>query len=138
MTMIKGSRTCFLIDDDADDQEIFGLALRAVDSRVQFVTADDGIDALEKLNDDPVFTPDFIFLDLNMPRMGGKECLRELKKIPRLDGVKIVVYTTSIEERDKKEMMAAGASYFLTKPADIGHLKEALASIIGSTAKSQS
>ncbi len=76
---------CFLIDDDDDDQEIFSLALSNIDDNIHCITANDGIDALVRLNKEDTFTPNFIFLDLNMVRMNGRECLSEIRKIPRLD-----------------------------------------------------
>ena len=61
-----------LIDDDVDDQEIFVLALKSLYKSVDILTAQDGMEALEILK---IFVPDCIFLDLNMPRMGGKPTL---------------------------------------------------------------
>jgi CheY-like chemotaxis protein len=85
--------TCFLVDDDVDDLEIFTLAVEDLRINVNCVTAADGIDALEKLRNDEAFVPDFIFLDLNMPRMNGKQCLLEIKKIERLSSTPVIIYS---------------------------------------------
>jgi CheY-like chemotaxis protein len=77
--------TVFLIDDDRDDREIFMEALAEIDNSAICYTAENGLDALNKLNENLVI-PQFIFLDLNMPRMSGRECLVELKnRYRRLD-----------------------------------------------------
>ena len=61
-------KTCFLIDDDIDDQEIFGLAIKEIDYSIQCTFANDGAEALQKLSTTALnFLPDYIFLDLNMP-----------------------------------------------------------------------
>src|ERR1700739_3500683 len=91
----------FLIDDDADDREIFSLALGKADQKVKCVVARDGEEALDILKGNKEFTPDSIFLDLNMPRMDGRECLVEIRKIERLKNIPICIYTTSSLEKDK-------------------------------------
>ena len=70
----------FIADDDPDDQELFIEALLQIDAQCKCVTAFDGLEALNKLFSQTVYVPDFIFLDLNMPKMNGKECLVEIKK----------------------------------------------------------
>lgn len=117
--------TIFLVDDDADDQEIFLIALKEVDDSIVCVTATDGMEALSKLNDNG-FRPDCIFLDLNMPRMDGKQCLVELKAEPRLRHIPVVIYSTSSESKDVTETLAMGAADFMTKPPGINELIEKL------------
>lgn len=130
--------TCFLVDDDEDDREIFCIALRDLGSHIICVQANDGMDALEKL-DNPKFSPDFIFLDLNMPRMNGKECITEIKKNERLTEVPVVIYSTSSNAVDKHDAKRLGAVHFFTKPPSISALSKALSEIfIGSEALSLS
>ncbi len=121
--------SCLLIDDDADDREIFGIALEDVDKACKCITAVNGIDAFEKLNDDKTFIPDFIFLDLNMPLMGGKEFLREIKKTPCLSHVPVIIYTTSSYQKDIEETKLLGAAHFLVKPSNINRLTQILSGL---------
>jgi CheY-like chemotaxis protein len=65
-------KTCLLVDDDEDDKEIFSLALTEANPSIKCVVASDGHEALSLLRDGS-FIPDYIFLDLNMPLMSGKE-----------------------------------------------------------------
>lgn len=116
-----------MIDDDIDDQEIFTLVLKSVNPTINCVTASDGIEAVTKLMTEASFNPDYIFLDLNMPRMSGKECLQEIKKIDRLKGTPIVIYSTSSEQKDILETRALGASDYLEKQSSLVELKNRLA-----------
>src|ERR1700712_5338707 len=86
--------TCLLIDDDAEDQEIFSHALAHLNLNVDCVTASDGIHAIDKIKSDPNFNPYFIFIDVNMPKMNGIECLVEIKKISRFKNIPVYLYST--------------------------------------------
>lgn len=118
--------TCFLVDDDIDDIEIFNIALQELDDDIEFFSANNGTEALKMLDKNPTFIPDFIFLDLNMPLMSGKQCLTEIKKVQRLKDVPVVIYSTSSSERDIEETKRLGAAHFLTKPSSITALSESL------------
>jgi DNA-binding response OmpR family regulator len=117
-------KICFLIDDDEDDREIFQLALNRVQD-VVCITAHNGKEALKKLSDED-FNPDFIFLDLNMPLMNGKECLKEIRKMKRFNKTPILIYTTSSHNDDKISMEKLGATGFITKPTSVTILVEIL------------
>ena len=116
------SITCLLIDDDSDDQEIFGMALAKVSMSIGCIVANDGHEAIEKLHNDGSFIPDLIFLDLNMPRMNGIQCLREIRKLVRLQDVPVIVYSTSSELKDFMESKQLGANDYLTKQSSLSAL----------------
>jgi CheY-like chemotaxis protein len=118
-------KTCFLIDDDADDQEIFALALTQLNEALECQIANNGFEALQLLKKTR-FLPDYIFLDLNMPKMNGKECLKELKKNERLKSIPVVIYTTSSSTMDMLDTKQLGASAFITKPFSLTELTETL------------
>lgn len=124
---MKNGKTCFLIDDDIDDQEIFALVLKSVNPSIACVVANDGIEAVSKLTKEETFNPDYIFLDLNMPRMDGKECLQEIKKIDRLKETPVIIYSTSSEQKDIIETRKLGASDYLEKQSSVAELKKRLA-----------
>lgn len=126
---------CFLIDDDDDDQEIFALALSSIDTDIHCITANDGIEALNKLNIDSDFIPDFIFLDLNMVRMNGRECLTEIRKLPRLKETPVIIYSTSSEEKDITETKLLGATDYIVKPPSISILIKRLEQVLRSRTK---
>src|SRR5579872_5621075 len=106
---------CLFVDDDADDQEIFSFALKGLDKPVDVVTAENGIEALKILQTEKEFVPDCIFLDLNMPKMNGKDALPELRKLPGIENIPIFIYTTSSQERDRLAAQKLGATDFISK-----------------------
>ena len=122
--------TYLLIDDDLDDQEIFSMALEEVDDSVGCRFANDGIEALALLNNDSGFVPDCIFIDLNMPRMNGNECLAEIKKIGRLNRVPVIMYSTSSDKVLIGRSLELGANDFIVKPAGLTALADILREII--------
>lgn len=116
---------CFIVDDDEDDQEILATAISGSilsDHTCSFAT--DGEEALEILHSDTL--PDYIFLDLNMPRMDGMQCLREIRQIDKLQHIPVVIYTTSMDDTAKATSLRLGATAFITKPTRISELVSAL------------
>jgi CheY-like chemotaxis protein len=121
-------RTCLLVDDDDDDKEIFCLALQKVDPSIKCVTASDGREALSILDEEP-FVPEYIFLDLNMPLMDGKECLKEIKKRNHLKHIPVIIFSTSSAGKDIEDTKKLGAKSFITKPPLVETLAEKLSDI---------
>jgi CheY-like chemotaxis protein len=121
----------FMIDDDTDDQEIFSLTLEKVTPLAKCEFADDGVHALEKLTSrNPSFQPDLIFIDINMPRMNGIECLAEIKKLTHLTDVPAYMYSTSDESFIVAKSLRAGAAGFVKKEAHPKELEGRLAKIL--------
>jgi CheY-like chemotaxis protein len=113
---LKKARTCFLIEDDLDDQELFELALQKIDENIDLSFANNGAEGLQKLKEDSSFIPDFIFVDINMPKMNGIQCLPEIKKLEHLNKSKIVMYSTTSDESIVSRTKQLGADEFLVKP----------------------
>jgi CheY-like chemotaxis protein len=128
---MKQKKICLLIDDDSDDQEIFVLALEHINKDFVCVVASNGHEALGKLTTANSPLPDYIFLDLNMPRMNGKECLKEIKKNTLLNHIPVIIYTTSSMASDKSETASLGASGFITKPFSLPELIDLLLIFFG-------
>lgn len=121
--------TTFLIDDDPDDQDFFSLAMKRAKPDADCAFADDCLCALERLKDRS-FTPQLIFIDINMPRMNGVECLRELRQIPRLMQIPAYMYSTFADDRTVELCLQLGASGFLKKQFSIAEAKKDFESII--------
>lgn len=130
MTNMNKKRTFFIVDDDSDDQELFIEAVSEVDKDIHCVSASDCEEALALLRDGKMDLPDMIFLDLNMPRLNGKQCLAELKKEIALRDIPVIIYSTSSEKRDMEETQRLGAAYFLTKPNKFEELCQALSYVV--------
>jgi len=131
-----GTKCCLLIDDDLDDQELFCLAAKEADMDVVCICANDGLEGLEKLAQPQAIIPDYIFIDLNMPRMNGIDSLREIKKLPYLNESRIIIYSTSIDEKSRTESKALGVDKFLIKPAGFDKMKEELKKIFKASSDS--
>src|SRR5690349_6973227 len=114
--MTSRSLTFFLVDDDIDDASLFQETLSNVNSAIRFAHAADGQEALDQLLSKSI-SPDLIFLDLNMPRMDGKQCLALIKQEDELKDIPVIMYTTSSQSQDIEETMLKGAVCFITKPS---------------------
>lgn len=123
-------KQCFFIDDDADDQDFFCGAAQMIDPTIECIFADDGIEAISRLESNESLVPDYIFIDMNMPKMNGKECLEEIRKIQRLDNVAVYMYSTAAAPKATEEMLALGATDFLIKPSNINDLQRLLERIL--------
>lgn len=114
-----------LVEDNPADQEITKRALK--DSKIDnglYIT-EDGVEAMEYLerkgkyadpNNSP--TPDLVLLDINMPRMDGKEVLQQIRKNQDLKHIPVVMLTTSDQEKDIFESYQLGVNAYITKPVD--------------------
>ena len=119
-----------IIDDDEDDRELFCEALGYVNKDIDCFHATDGEEALAFLNDPNGNLPDYIFLDLNMPRLNGKECLAEIKKRNNIKDIPVIIYSTSNNRHDKEETKLLGAADFLHKPNEFNLLIRELTQIL--------
>src|SRR3978361_614691 len=105
------------------------MCVKKVDMNMGCKTSDDGLEAILMLESDEKFIPDYIFLDVNMPKMNGIECLKELRKIEKLKSTKIFMYSTTTENNMVSESKKFGADDFIIKPIKTSELKEKLCSI---------
>ena len=121
----------FIIDDDIEDQEIFMEALKEVDPAMLCYSALSGEDALKQLEDGTVMMlPELIFLDMNMPKLNGKQVLREIKKSRSLYSIPVIMYSTSFAPRDIEEINQLGAVFHLLKPSRFDDLCKALSKVL--------
>ena len=131
---MKKTPSILLVDDDPASNYLAKLLLLEIDPEFDIHVRYHGQEALEyiKAADGEIVSPNLIFLDLNMPRMNGKELLREIKTDPGLKNIPVVVYTTSSQKKDREEAISSGAVAFLSKPSNMRDLKNALADLVGS------
>lgn len=119
-----------LADDDEDDRLFFKDAIEELKVRTVVNTVNDGVQLMEYLNTPDVQLPNVVFLDLNMPRKDGMECLREIRSDARLKDLSIAIYSTSSSEEDIEETFVRGANIYIKKPNDFAALKKILAEVI--------
>jgi CheY-like chemotaxis protein len=111
-----------LADDDEDDRELFEEALSDIHPNAVLTTAKDGEELMFFLKN--YHKPDLVFLDLNMPRKNGKECLQEIKKNHELQKVPVIIYSTSVNPADIEDTFSLGAILFFKKPNSFEQLKQ--------------
>ncbi|HZV68497.1 MAG TPA: response regulator [Saprospiraceae bacterium] len=119
-----------LADDDEDDRMIFKDALEEVKVKTRLTLVKDGIQLMEYLQQDDCDYPGIVFLDLNMPRKGGIECLREIRNDKRLKNLSVAIYSTSASEGDIEDTFIKGANVYIKKPNDFGALVKVLEDVI--------
>ncbi len=115
-----------LVDDDKGDRILFTEAFSELKIRTIVSTLNDGIQLMESLNVENIRLPDFLFLDLNMPRKSGLECLKEIRSKEKLKDIFIAIYSTSDNEKDLEETLINGANVYIAKPNNFNTLKQIL------------
>ncbi|MNK08436.1 Response regulator rcp1 [compost metagenome] len=119
-----------LADDDEDDRLFFKEAFEEVKIQYKISTFNDGEHLMEHLYEKDNALPDIIFLDLNMPRKSGIECLKEIRNDDRLKKISIAIYSTSSSEQDIENTFVSGANVYIKKPNDFNMLKKILSDVV--------
>lgn len=119
-----------LADDDQDDRLFFIDAFEELKIKSKVSTFNDGVELMNYLNDADSILPNVLFLDLNMPKKNGIECLLEIKKDERFDDIAIAIYSTSSSEEHIEETFINGANIYIKKPSDFETLKKILAEVV--------
>lgn len=128
--MQKNALHILLADDDEDDRLFFKDAFEEVKIQTQVEFAFDGMQLMEYLLQSDVKLPDILFLDLNMPKKTGKECLAEIKQNQRLKNIIIAIYSTSASEEDIEDTFVYGANIYIKKPNNFNDLKKIINEVL--------
>lgn len=119
-----------LADDDKEDRSDFIEAFENLKIKTQVHTVKNGVELMDYLKDPSVIVPHLLFLDLNMPKKSGLECLIEIKQIEKLKNLTVVIFSTSSSKNDIADTFLNGANVYLKKPAHLTVLKKALLHIL--------
>lgn len=129
-------KNILLVEDNPDDEVLTLHALKMNGIGNAVVVARDGAEALDYLfargehaGRDVNETPAVILLDLNMPKVGGLEVLRQLRADPRTRRTPVVILTTSREEQDLVNSYELGANSYVRKPVDFEQFTDAVRSL---------
>ena len=124
---MKSPKRLLLIDDDKEDLFVFQLAVSTITNSVECIVETDSEEVLHRLMENAfVQPPDLIFLDLNMPRVGGMEILAALKSTALYGDVPVIIHSTSTAQKDMEKAKQLGAVYYLPKPSNFTILCESL------------
>ena len=119
-----------LADDDEDDRLFFTDAFDELKINTKVSTFKDGVELMNYLNDENSILPNVLFLDLNMPKKNGVECLLEIKKNAKLNDIAIAIYSTSSSEEHIEETFVNGANIYIKKPNNFENLKKILSEVV--------
>lgn len=112
-TASKSRRKVILLaEDDQDDVFLFQEILGKIDQNIDIKVVSNGLEAIFSLMEPPM--ADVIFLDINMPRMNGIECLRRIRNVSK--DIPVIILTTSGNEELINQVKELGASGFVSKP----------------------
>lgn len=117
-----------IADDDEDDTDLLLGELTQQINPLEACFVRDGEEFQNFLGTIPPL--DLIFLDINMPKRDGIECLRWMKAQQLFRDVPVVIYTTSNHPRDKKICEELGASFYVKKPTDMQNFRQVLRSVL--------
>jgi CheY-like chemotaxis protein len=124
-----------LADDDESDRYLFKEAIGELKIKSAVHTVNNGTQLMDYLNKKDTTLPDLIFLDLNMPRKNGLECLIEIKNNEKIKDIPIAIYSTSASKHDIEETFRHGANVYIKKPSDFNILKQLLAKVVSADQK---
>ena len=119
-----------LADDDYDDRLFFTDAFDELNMNTKVNTFNDGVELMNYLNSENAMLPQVLFLDLNMPKKNGIECLNEIKANSNMNDIAIAIYSTSASEEDIEETFVLGANIYIKKPSSFKDLKKILAEVV--------
>ena len=122
--MKRNKHNLVLADDDIDDRIFFKEALEELRIDSILTTVNDGVELMRLLNTKHGLLPDLLFLDLNMPRKTGFECLSEIKLSKKLKHLPVIIFSTSFDRAAVNLLYESGAHYYVRKPAEFAKLKQ--------------
>ncbi len=112
-----------LVEDNPADADLMRETIEASKLRLDLSTVKDGVEAIQYLRGEGAFAnakrPDLILLDLNLPRMNGRQVLASVKNDADLRGIPVVVLTSSSAEQDIVQSYNLGANCYVIKPVDL-------------------
>ena len=129
---MEKKKRLLLIDDDEDDIFLFKEALLQTGTEVTFFYESNSQHALSILQKGSLGPLDMIFVDWNMPVRNGLECVREIRKMPAYQNTPVIVWSTTIDVNDIRNVTQVGASQVFRKPNNIEDLVTGLSRFVTS------
>ncbi|MCL7419977.1 MAG: response regulator [Methylobacter sp.] len=115
-----------LVEDDQVDIMTVERGLKKLGVINKLVTVNNGEEALQYLESSEDELPCMILLDINMPKMNGHECLKQLKSHPAFKNIPVIMLTSSMEQQDVDQGFALGISGYILKPVDYDQFIDAI------------
>ncbi|MBO3099699.1 response regulator [Gelidibacter pelagius] len=119
-----------LADDDIDDCDFFRDAIDEISDTFELTVLNNGVELMSFLVTEPETHPNLIFLDLNMPKKSGMECIAEIKASDSLSHIPIIIYSTSLDHIVVNTLYDMGAHHYIQKPAEFTSIKSVIKKVI--------
>ena len=117
--------TVFYVDDDQDDLDLFKMALEEIDSAIKLITFTNCPDVIKELRSVAAL-PNYIFLDINVTPINGKNCLEQIKKDARLKNIPVYMFSTAKNPSEVLECFKWGAQDYIQKKQSFTALTQVL------------
>ncbi|RAW02598.1 response regulator [Pseudochryseolinea flava] len=118
------------VDDDDDDLDMLRETLSQIDESIVYITARNGLNAIDYLKNDVIAIPDVIFLDINMPLLNGREMLLAIHELPEMSDTKVVMFSTNISPSDRAFFQQHNAACEI-KPSSMAKWTDVIRNVIG-------
>jgi len=128
--MLNEPLNILFADDEENDRLLFLDVLGELKIRTIINTVNDGIELMEYLSNGDNTLPHLLFLDINMPRKNGLECLKEIKANSKFEDIAIAIFSTSMSDKDIEETLINGANIYINKPNSYVKLKEVVHKVV--------
>ena len=112
-----------LADDDKDDCLLFSEVIAELPIDTELTIVHDGKELMQRLANATIDFPDVLFLDLNMPRKDGFECISEINVSENLKGLPVIIFSTMYDKDIADRLYNHGAYYYMRKPSSFSALK---------------
>jgi len=123
---MKQTLDILLADDDKDDCHFFSDILSNLTVETSLTIVKDGEQLISHLAKNAENLPDVLFLDLNMPKKNGYDCLAEIKSHASMNKLPVIIFSTSYDEEKANQLYDNGAHYYICKPSNFKDLQSAV------------
>ena len=128
--MYKKKFLIAVVDDDQDDRELLIDVVREIENGLEILQFESGSSFLAYLKNSIKDLPNLVFMDLNMPIMGGMQCLVKLREFLNANVLPVAIYSTSSSLEHINEAYSLGANLYIPKPNDFNDLKRCVDSVL--------
>jgi CheY-like chemotaxis protein len=121
--------TVWIVDDDQEDLDFMKEMIGEIDPEIECIAIEYPEEAI-RITSEALIPPNFMFIDINMPKMTGDLVLKEIRKNKKFDNTIITMLSTTIPASVEEILKACGANYTVEKPAKVDEFREVLTKIL--------
>jgi len=125
-----------IAEDEMEDLTLMQIVLEGLGLQKETAAVRDGVEALDYLHRRGAYSnraqgnPDLFLLDLKLPKVSGLEVLRQIRAEEGLKAIPVVIFSSSLDEKDRKESLTRGANEFVVKPINFDAFQDAITRVV--------